>query len=69
MLYGFFMLCEGFLISKKDIPPWFIWGALLPQHVGREHTHDLPILMGYAIAFQVLYYVVIARLWAECCAR
>src|SRR5690606_8818850 len=24
--YGFCMLCEGFLLVRDDIPPWFIWG-------------------------------------------
>lgn len=31
-LYGMFMLCEGFLIVKDDIPPWFIWGYYLAFH-------------------------------------
>jgi hypothetical protein len=30
--YGFFMLCEGFLIVKSDIPPWFIWGHYIAFH-------------------------------------
>ena len=31
-LYGMFMLCEGFLVVKEDIPPWFIWGYYLAFH-------------------------------------
>jgi len=31
-LYGMFMLCEGFLIVKNDIPPWFIWGYYIAFH-------------------------------------
>lgn len=31
-LYGMFMLCEGFLIVKDDIPPWFIWGYYMAFH-------------------------------------
>ena len=31
-VYGFFMLCEGFLIVKNDIPDWFIWGHYIAFH-------------------------------------
>lgn len=31
-LYGFFMLCQGFLIVRSDIPPWFIWGYYIAFH-------------------------------------
>lgn len=31
-VYGFFMLCEGFLVIRSDIPPWFIWGHHLAFH-------------------------------------
>ena len=30
--YGFFMLCEGFMVIKDDIPPWFIWGHYIGFH-------------------------------------
>mmetsp|Transcript_41790 Transcript_41790/g.104472 ORF Transcript_41790/g.104472 Transcript_41790/m.104472 type:complete len:677 (+) Transcript_41790:64-2094(+) len=30
--FGFFMLCEGFLIVKSDIPDWFIWGHYIAFH-------------------------------------
>eukprot|EP00827_Trimyema_finlayi_P005056 TRINITY_DN521_c0_g2_i3.p1 TRINITY_DN521_c0_g2~~TRINITY_DN521_c0_g2_i3.p1 ORF type:complete len:179 (+),score=34.98 TRINITY_DN521_c0_g2_i3:70-606(+) len=31
-LYGFFMLSEGMLIIKNQIPPYFIWGYYLGFH-------------------------------------
>jgi len=31
-VFGFFMLCEGFLIIKNDIPPYFIWGYYMAFH-------------------------------------
>jgi ABC-type multidrug transport system ATPase subunit len=31
-VYGFFMLCEGFLIVRSDIPGWFIWGHYIAFH-------------------------------------
>lgn len=30
--YGFFMLCEGFMIIKSDIPDYFIWGHYIGFH-------------------------------------
>eukprot|EP00640_Fibrocapsa_japonica_P002006 CAMPEP_0113935530 /NCGR_PEP_ID=MMETSP1339-20121228/2676_1 /TAXON_ID=94617 /ORGANISM="Fibrocapsa japonica" /LENGTH=542 /DNA_ID=CAMNT_0000937729 /DNA_START=284 /DNA_END=1912 /DNA_ORIENTATION=- /assembly_acc=CAM_ASM_000762 len=38
--YGFFMLCEGFMIVKSDIPPWFIWG-----HWMAIHTYSFRVFM------------------------
>ncbi|EKX42629.1 hypothetical protein GUITHDRAFT_73695 [Guillardia theta CCMP2712] len=31
-VYGFFMLCEGFMKVKNDIPDWFIWGYYMAFH-------------------------------------
>ncbi len=31
-LFGFFMLCEGFLIVKNDIPGYLIWGYYIAPH-------------------------------------
>lgn len=31
-LYGFFMLCEGFLIIYPDIPGYLIWGYWMAFH-------------------------------------
>jgi len=30
--YGFFMLCEGFMIIKSDMPDYFIWGHYIGFH-------------------------------------
>eukprot|EP00286_Rhodomonas_abbreviata_P005986 CAMPEP_0181328476 /NCGR_PEP_ID=MMETSP1101-20121128/22742_1 /TAXON_ID=46948 /ORGANISM="Rhodomonas abbreviata, Strain Caron Lab Isolate" /LENGTH=693 /DNA_ID=CAMNT_0023437379 /DNA_START=8 /DNA_END=2090 /DNA_ORIENTATION=+ len=38
--YGFFMLCEGFLVIRSDIPPWFIWG-----HYMAFHTYSFRVFM------------------------
>jgi ABC-type multidrug transport system ATPase subunit len=31
-IYGMFMLCQGFLVVKNNIPPWFIWGYFIAFH-------------------------------------
>ncbi|EKX38776.1 hypothetical protein GUITHDRAFT_115105 [Guillardia theta CCMP2712] len=31
-VYGFFMLCEGFMKIKSDIPDYFIWGYYIAFH-------------------------------------
>lgn len=38
--YGFCMLCEGFLLVRDDIPPWFIWG-----HYIAFHTYTFRVFM------------------------
>uniref|UniRef100_K3WC74 ABC-2 type transporter transmembrane domain-containing protein n=1 Tax=Globisporangium ultimum (strain ATCC 200006 / CBS 805.95 / DAOM BR144) TaxID=431595 RepID=K3WC74_GLOUD len=31
-IFGFFMLCEGFMVPKRSIPDYWIWGHYLAFH-------------------------------------
>jgi ABC-type multidrug transport system permease subunit len=39
-VYGIFMLGQGFLIQKSDIPPWFIWIYRIASHTYAVSTSD-----------------------------